>query len=237
MSEQRIIKLSQHPTCFGDLTDELDAAMFESTLPTQHSHSDYKNEALGLYIGVRDTTDMTKIAAPHDYDEFIIIIEGAVEIKNKKTGNIETLKADESFVIPQGYDCQWHQEGYSRQFYVIYKPQETPENPVTENVVYIDENNHIPWKETSDGHRKKVLYQNNNQRFTAGVWQSNTLTTGLINFPYHEFIFINKGSLICTDEMDVAHCFTRGDALFIPQETRCAWEVKDKVSIHFSQLK
>lgn len=237
MSEKRIIKLNQNPAGFGNTVDKLDSSIFESTLPTQYSHSDYKNEALGLYIGVRDSTEMTEAAVPFAYDEFMIVIEGTVEIKNNKTGEVDTIMAGESIVIPQGYDCQCHQQGYLRKFYLTYKPQETSETPVTEHVVYIHENSDIPWKETSDGHRKKTLYQNNDQHFTAGVWQSNAFTTNLITFPYHEFIFINKGSLIYTDEMGVAHYFTSGDALFIPQGTRCAWQVKDKVSIHFTQIK
>ncbi|PHR85129.1 MAG: hypothetical protein COA59_01840 [Colwellia sp.] len=240
MSEKRIIKLSQNPTRFSDIADERDATMFASTqlAPlTQHSHSDYKDETLGIYSGFCETSDMNETALPYAYDELMIIIEGTVEIKNNKTGNIETIMSGESFVIPQGYDCQRRQQGALRQLYVIYKPPETSEKPVTDKVVYIDENSHVPWKETSDGHRKKILYQSNNQCFTAGVWQSNVLLTGLIDFPYHEFIFINKGSLICIDEKDVAHYFKSGDALFIPQGTRCAWQVKDKVSIHFAQIK
>jgi uncharacterized cupin superfamily protein len=237
MSKKSIIKLSYNPTGFVDITNELDKAMFESTQPTQHRHRYYTDEALGLQIGVWDSTDMSDIASPYAYDEFMIIIEGTVNIKNNTTGKIETIMAGDSAVIPQGYYSQWRQQGYLRKFYVIYKSQETPEIPVTENVIYIDKNNDIPWQETSDGHRKKTLYQNNDQRFTAGVWQSHALTTGLITFPYHEFIFIKEGSLICTDEMDVPHHFTSGDTLFIPQGTRCAWQVKDKVSIHFTQIK
>jgi uncharacterized cupin superfamily protein len=237
MSKNSIIKLTHNPTGFGDLPNELDAVMFESTQLTQHRHSYYEDEALGLQIGVCDSTDMTEIASPYANDEFMIVIEGAVDIKNNKTGEIETITADESVVIPQGYYCQWRQKGYLRKFYVIYKPKETPEIPVTENVIYIDKNNDIPWQETSDGHRKKTLYQNHDQRFTAGVWQSNALITGLINFPYHEFIFIKEGGLICTDGLGVAHHFTSGDTLFIPQGTCCAWQVKDKVSIHFTQIK
>jgi uncharacterized cupin superfamily protein len=237
MSEKSIIKLSRNPTGFGDIPNELDAAMFESTHLTQHRHSYYDDAALGLQIGVWDSTDTTEIASPCAYDEFMIIIEGTVDIKNIKTGEIETVMAGDSVVIPQQYDCQWHQQGYLRKLYVTYKPEYTPDTPVTENVIYIDEKSDVPWKETSDGHRKKTLYQNNEQRFTAGVWQSNALTTGLINFPYHEFIFIKEGSLICTDEVGIPHYFTSGDALFIPQGTRCAWQVKDKVSIYFTQIK
>jgi uncharacterized cupin superfamily protein len=237
MSKSRIVKLSHNPTDFFDITTDLDEAMFESTQPTQHRHSHYEDETLELLVGVWDSSDMTAIASPYAYDEFMIIIEGKVDIENNKTGKTETIMAGDSAVIPQGYYSQWRQQGYLRKFYIIYKPQETPEIPVTEKVIYIDKNNDIPWQQTSDGHRKKILYQNNDQRFTAGIWQSNALTTGLINFPYHEFIYIKEGSLICIDEMGVPHHFTSGDALFIPQGTRCAWQIKDKVSIHFTQIK
>lgn len=237
MSDKSIIKLIENPEGFGKVADELDSALFDTTPPIQHSHTNFADEALGLYIGVCDTTDMIETTTFYPRDEFMFIFEGAVEIKNNKTGKIESIIAGESVVIPQGYDCQWHQQGYFRKFYVIYEPQEKPDKPATENVVYISENSDIPWQVTSDGHQKKILYKNNDQRFTAGVWQSKALTTGLIDFPYHEFIFINQGSLICTDESGGEHHFKTGDALFIPQGTRCAWQIKHKVSIHFTQIK
>jgi len=243
MSEKKIIKLSQNIACFSNIANEHDTAKLEiapSVQPTQLAlkaqYSDFKDETLGLYIGFCDTIDIIETALPSTYNEFMIIIDGRVEIKNNKTGDIETIMSGESFVIPQGVNCQWRQQGYLRKFYVIYEPQEILANPVTEQVVFIDENSDISWKETSSGQRKKILYRSNNQRFTVGVWQSNALTTNLIDFPYHEFIFIHKGSLICIDDTGGSHYFKRGDALFIPQGTRCAWQVKDKVSIHFAQL-
>jgi len=59
MSKKKIIKLSQNPEGFGEITDELEVEMFESSLPKQHTHSYFEDEVLGLYIGVWDTTDMT----------------------------------------------------------------------------------------------------------------------------------------------------------------------------------
>ena len=70
-----------------------------------------------------------------------------------------------------------------------------------------------------------------------GVWQSKALTTGLINFPYHEFILINQGELICIDETGIEHRFSAGDALFIPQGISCAWQINDGISIHFAQIR
>jgi len=237
MSEKNIIKLIQKPQGFGDISDELEVNMFESSLPKQHTHSYYEDEELGLYIGVWDTTDMIETAAPYSCDEFMSIIEGAVEIKNNKTGMIETVMAGESFVIPQGYDCQWHQHGYLRKYYVIFEPQNAAEKPVTESVVYFKEQNNVPWQETSDGHRKKTLYQNHNKTFTSGIWQSDGFNTGVITFPYNEFITIKQGCLTCTDEQGIEHEVSAGEALFVPQGVRCSWQAQEKISIHFAQIK
>lgn len=237
MSGKSIIKLSQRSTGIGDITGELDLVIFELAKPIKYSNKGYEDEELGLYLGVSDFTDTVNNTEPYPYDEFIFIIEGTVEVKNNKTDHSEIIGAGKSFVIPHGYDYQWHQQGDLRKLYVSFEVQDTSEKPSTENLIYIDEKSDISWQETSDGHRKKILYQNNNQRFTAGVWQSGAFTTGMIDFPYHEFILIHSGSLICTDDSGVAHHFKSGDALFIPQGTPCAWQVKDKVSIYFVQIK
>jgi uncharacterized cupin superfamily protein len=243
--KKNIIKLSRHTADFTDTADELDAEVYELTQPTQpiklnsHHHNFYEDKYLGLTIGVLDTSDTTETTANYscDYDEFMVVIEGIVEITNNKTGTIQRFIAGESAVIPQGYDYHWHYQSGLSKFYLLCEPQEKRENPIIDNVVCIDDKSDIPWQVTSDGHRKKILYHNNNHRFSAGVWQSNGLTTELIDFPYNEFIFINEGSLICTDEIGLAHHFKRGDALFIPQGTRCAWKIKGKISIHFTQIK
>jgi uncharacterized cupin superfamily protein len=239
MSEKKIIKLIHNPNGFGEIADELEESMFESTLPKQHTHSYYEDEALGLYIGVWDTLDMIETAAPYACDEFMTIIEGTVEIKNNQTGIVEAVTAGQSFVIPQGYNCQWHQNGYLRKFYVIYEPpaESIPDSPVCESIVYIDEKSTLPWQETSNGYQKKMQYQSHNQKFTSGVWQGKDLDTGMIAFPYHEFISLKEGCLLCTDDKGVEHKINSGEALFIPQGTHCSWQAQGKISIHFVQLK
>lgn len=216
MSVKRIIKLSQSPSINREIH--------------------YENEALGLSIGVSDSIEATSNAIPHGCDEFMCIIKGSLKLINKKTGHSDTLTAGESIVIPNGYDYQGHQQGSLRIFYVAFKAQNIGEQAISEEIVYIDEESQTPWQNTSDGHRKKILYQSHDQRFTSGVWQSNTLTTGFINFPYHEFILIDSGQLICTDEEGITHSFKPGEALFIPQGTVCSWQVKEKVSIHYVQI-
>ena len=245
MSSMKIIKLNNNPKKFGDNIDDLEERRFESTLPRQHTHNYFENKTLGFYLGLWENTDECTyestdiIAAPYAYDEFMVIIEGVVEIKNSQTGNVETATSGNNIIIPQGYDCQWHQKGYVRKLQLIYQPPEEikPNHPACEHVIYIDEKNALPWQATSDGFHKKVLYQSYNHKFTSGVWQADSFSTDMIAFPYNEFIILKQGSLICTDENGVEHKINTGEALFVPQGTRCSWQAQEKISLHFVQIK
>lgn len=238
MSDKKIIKLNGAPKGFGDIADELTQDMFESAIPTQHSHSYYENDELGLYIGVWDTTDMVETAAPYGCDEFMVLLEGQATIKNNQTDELETIVAGESFVIPKGYNCQWQQTGYLRKFYVIseHPDENIPTKPTVESVVYITDNE-TAFTATSDGFEKKELYIDQHQRFSSGIWRCKTLTTELAPFPDNEFLLINQGSLTCLDENNVAQTFNAGDALFIPQGTVCAWQVTTNVSLTYVKIK
>jgi len=239
MPVKKVIKLSTKPAKFGEIADELSADMFVSSVPVQHSHSYYEDEDLGLYIGVWDTTDMVEKSAPYACDEFMTIIEGSVEIKETKTGNIKTVLAGESFVIPKGYDCQWRQQGYLRKFYVISEhPHETiPEQPAINSIVYINDNPDHPFKNTRDGYCKKELYVDHQQRFSAGIWQSGALNTELLPYPDNEFLVVTQGTLRCRDHHGNEQIFKQGDVLFIPQGSLCAWSVDKSVTLTYCKIK
>ncbi len=226
MSAKEIIKLYQTPvTVAGGIAT-----------PMQDSNHSYSDEVLGLSIGTWDSCNLYDIARTDDCDKLITIIEGSLTVKNNLTGKTDTILAGESIVVHQGSYNSYHQKGNFYAVYVSYQSNSRLKG-TTNNILHIHNNSEIPWQETSDGNRKKVLYQTPEQRFTVGIWQSKQLTTGLINFPYHEFIFINQGNLVCIDEMGVTHHFNRGDVLFIPQGTSCAWQIKNKISLYFAQIK
>jgi len=241
MAKNKIIKLNETPTGFGNVADELDAELFESALPTQHTHMVYEDEAEGIYVGVWDTTDMVEVAGAYPCDEFMFLLDGEAVIKNNQTGLLETVIAGEGFVIPKGYDCQWQQTGYLRKFFIISEhPDEAmPAKPTYEHIVYFNEQvkTTTPQSKTSDGHQKQALYTDPQARFFSGIWTSGAFSTEPMSFPYHEFMVINDGSLTCIDENKVKHTFTVGDAVFMPKNTLCTWQVKDKVSIYYTQIK
>lgn len=231
-----VIKLNCTPKGFGDTPDELTADMFASALPVQHSYDYYVDEARGIYIGVWDTTDMEETPGPYHCDEFMVLLEGAARIKNNRSDKCETILAGESFVIPQGYDCQWQQQGYLRKFYVIaeHPEQSMPATAVHEGVV--------TFKAANNG----IQYQH--QGFTSGIYQGDTLA--LLAEPMTssklQFFYLNRGKLTLTlltpingqmmPTPEQAIEFKAGEAFIIPQAMVYQMATSAESIIHYVEV-
>ena len=231
----KVIRLSASPPGFGDTPDELESEMFVSAVPVQHSHSDYENDDIGLYVGLWDTTSMTEVAGPYACDEFMWLLEGEVEIRNNATGSIDKVCAGEAFVIPQGYDCQWLQTGYLRKYYVIFEPPElaVPLAPAVNGIV---KPKLIERRNRSVEQTDTVAYEDSEGLFCAGSWQSGPFRCGLCDKPYHQFVFVAEGSLHTVDAGGEEQAFEKGEALFIPKGTWCSWRAEGDLGIHYVKV-
>lgn len=218
--------------------------MFVSKLPLQHSHAYFEDEGLGLYVGLWDTDEMIEAAGPYACDEFMWVLDGEAEIQNQKTGVRERARAGEAFIIPRGYDCQWHQQGYLRKYYVIYEPPEEnkPSVPTREGIV-------IAGKEISgspasaqtpfhsadgEGPREDICYRNTSGKFLTGTWASEGLTSAQKPFPFNEFFCVYDGSITIKERGGMEHVFKAGDAFFIPQGVECSAVVEAGAKIYFA---
>ena len=257
MLNQKITRLNPIPQGFGHVRDELDPLLFASELPVQHTHIYYEDENLGLYIGVWDTSTMVETAAPYTCDEFMYLLEGEVEIKNCKTGTMEKVQAGEAFVIPKGYECQWHQTGYLRKFFVISEhPEENiPATPVVEGIIKLKVNNSIQMATQEDAGMEieqtktpfvikgkapvqKYLpyYKDHTGKFIAGTWQSEAFNSEMQPFPRNEFVYLQLGSLVITEQEGNEQVFTAGDAFFVPQGALCSWRARGDVRTFYAIL-
>ena len=248
MSVKKIIRLSTAPEGFGQSPDELTSDMFISKLPVQHSYEYYEDEALGLYVGVWDTTDMIETAGPYPCDEFMCLLEGEAVIKNIKTGEKETAKAGEAFLIPKGYDCQWHQTGYLRKFYVISEnPNEpVPKKPAFEGIIIPHADDPLDQLATAEpflikgrtpSQKQHICYQDTTGKFLSGTWESDSFESESRPFPHHEFAYVKSGALSLLDEKGEEHMFITGDAFFIPENVVCSAHASEKVRLLFAVLK
>lgn len=248
MSNRKIIKLNAVPPGFGDIADELTQEMFDSAVPVQHSYEYFADDTLGLYVGVWDTTGMTETAGPYPCDEFMWLLEGEVEIRNCRSGVMETAVAGEPFVIPAGYECQWRQSGYLRKFFLIYEnPAESvPDRPAVEGIVIprqdapvrplIPAEPFIP-QDSSIQQNQSISYQNHSGTFQAGTWETGPFVSVERPFPYHQLGRVIKGVLTLLDHDGVEHCFRPGDTLFVPEGVLCSAFAEEKVRMFFARVK
>lgn len=204
--------------------------MFDSPMPVQHTHSYFEDDELGLYVGVWDTTSMTEVAGPYACDEFMWLLQGEVEIRNSRTGVVETVRAGEAFVIPRGYDCQWQQKGYLRKFFVIYEPPgESLSACVTaDGIVRPQLSTDV---ELQGGPHKSVAYRNGDGRFSTGSWQTSAFESIAQGKPYHQFVYIVEGCLCVKDESGVEHRYETGEAVFFPQAIVTRWSSLGRLGI------
>jgi len=222
--DKSIIRLSPDPEGFGETPDKLDAENFSSDVPVQHTHSCFEDDEIGLYVGLWDTDSMVEAGGNYACDEFMWLIEGECRIRNNRTGESETVKAGTPFVIPRGYDCQWHQSGYLRKFYVIseHPGEEIPAAPAHEGIV-------IP--------KHNLSYKDTTGRFFSGTWKSGPFESGQRPLPHNEFAYVQDGAITLTDAEGAAQVFSAGDAFFVPEGVVCNATVAKSVHLTIAVIK
>lgn len=234
--------LDPSPAGFGDKPDELDPDIFVSELPTQHSHAFFEDDSLGLYIGLWDTDDMVEAPGPYACDEFMLLLEGEVRVKDNQTGEFTAVAASDAFVLPKGYDCQWHQQGYLRKFYVISEhPDESVPDPAAKQQTII-----IPLSPGNNARSESVLfpgldssnctealsYTDTQGRFFAGIWQSSALNAHAVALNHHCLLCVRCGAVTLATGEGEAHV-SAGQTCFIPSSTQLAMSVGQETVIQF----
>ena len=219
-----IIRLNPNPEGFGETPDTLEAEDFSSDVPLQNTHSVYEDDDIGLYVGLWDTESMIEKGGPYACDEFMWLIEGECQIRNNRTGEIETVEAGTAFVIPKGYDCQWQQSGYLRKFYVIseHPGEDIPATPAHEGIVRPQQN---------------ISYEDTTGRFYSGMLASEAFEYAREPFPHNQFAYVQDGSITMTDAEGAAYEFVAGDAFFIPEGVECSATVANSVRLYITVIR
>ena len=245
--DKSIIRLNACPEGFGASPDTLEAEDFSSDIPVQHTHSNFEDDDIGLYVGLWDTEPMVETGGPYACDEFMWLIEGECQIRNNRTGKVETVKAGTPFIIPKGYDCQWQQTGYLRKYFLIseHPGEEIPAVPAHEGIV-IPEVDTVLTEGAEDAPfaitsgvlpRRNICYTDTKGRFFGGTWTSEAFESERRPFPYYEFAFVHNGSITLTNADGVAQVFNAGDAFFIPKGVMCSATVASSARLYFAAIK
>lgn len=206
--------------------EEIPPQHLVSGTPRQRGHLYIDDKAHGLQAGVWDCTAMTAKMGPYSVDEFMLLLEGAVEIV-LPDGRVTRVEAGQSFVIPKGLVCQWRQPGYVKKFFVIL---ETPDKARDRNaaglaVALPDPKAALapsagPKPEALLGgnpvQHTKVFFEDAGKRLTVGVWDTTAYHRKPIPFPRHELMCLLEGQVTVTGPGGKAQTFKAGESFFVP---------------------
>ncbi len=209
---------------------ELDVADFQSPLPVQNYHLYFEDAALGLSVGIWDTTTMQEAFGPYPTDEFILVIEGSFAMAGGK-GSVVTATAGDSVCFRQGIPTSWKQDGYLRKIYLTLSDPEA-EMPVIDSaeggVIVLDRS------PAADG---TEVFRND-----TGNMQVCHIAPGAFRQPMakataHELFQVLAGSVEVAEPSGAVQMFHPGQVFFIPHGTAHGMAASDgfaayRVTVH-----
>jgi uncharacterized cupin superfamily protein len=194
---------------------DLDPAGFQSPLPVQNYHLYHEDAAIGLSVGIWDTTTMQEAFGPYPTDEFIMVVEGSFAMLDGQGGAV-TAGTGDSVCFHQGTPTSWKQDGYLRKIYLTLADPRAgmPETATAEGGVIVLR--HPP---SGDG---SALFRNG-----PGTMQVHYVGPGAMSRPLgaagqHEMVQVLSGAVEIVEPDCAPQVFRAGQAFFIPQGTRLA---------------
>ena len=240
-SALHLIRLTSNgPDSTGLSPLELDPADFQSPLPQQHWHVFFEDPAIGLTVGVWDTTTMQEAFGPYPGDEFVWVLEGNFAMIDGE-GHATPAGAGQCVAFRNGAPMSWKQDGYLKKFFIrLLDPN--AETPTIENahgaVIVMDPD--APMKASSaEGaplEREHVAFTNDAGSMTVGLWDCEAATFEMETFPVHEFVKVIEGAAVITMEDGSAHTVKADDCFFIPKGTVCQWHVPTYIKKYYAQI-
>jgi uncharacterized cupin superfamily protein len=213
--------------------DDIPAHEIESGSPVQRGRYALNAPEIGLTAGEWDCTAFTSTLMPYPVHEFMSVLEGVVEIV-AEDGSKTRIAAGESFVIPKGLRCKWHQPGYMRKFFMIFDDGTGP--VVDGRGLRVHKLDHRQQLAPSDGPPPDVLLtpapsqaahevvNGAGGQWSVGIWQSTPYERKAVPFPRHELMHLLEGAVIIGEPDGTEHRFTAGDTFLITEGTTCSWK-------------
>jgi uncharacterized cupin superfamily protein len=206
--------------------EEMPAHTLVAGRPVQRGRLYIDDRARGLTAGIWACGAFTSTMAPHDNDEFMLLLEGEVEIA-EPSGKVTRIAAGESFILPKGLVRQWRQAGDVKKIFVIL---ETPDDAAARDarglsVIKPDPSVALS---PSPGPRPEMLlsgdprqhghefFEDRGGRLSVGAWSSTAYHRRAVPFPRHELMCLLEGSVAITGPSGRTQVFRAGESFFVP---------------------
>lgn len=214
----------------------LDANDFQSPLPVQHAHQYFSDPAIGLTVGIWDTTTMQEAFGPYRGDEFILVLDGAFSMLDAENDGV-SAEAGNLVAFRNGAPMSWKQERYLKKYYLTLADPtaDTPHFATAENAVIVID----PQTFTGSGavEREKVLFRNDAGTLSVGLWDCQAFDAkDMTPFPCHEFVVVAEGEVTIREPGGIAQTFGSGDVFFVPMGTLCSWYVPRYIRKFFAAV-
>jgi hypothetical protein len=240
MISARLMRMFPHAGGEG-LEDwgEIPAADLVSGPPQQRGRTYFNAPDIGLSAGVWDCTAFEGAMAPYTVDEFMILLEGSVTVR-EANGRATRVDAGESFVIPRGLDCAWKQDGYVRKIFVIYEnpAAPVPRKPAADHVVKLDLKARLepcggPDPALLNGAEPQcaehIVYIDASGRLTVGLWTATPYDRKATPFGRYELMHFLEGQVELHDGGGSGQAFQAGETIFVPRGVPLGWRNETEV--------
>lgn len=198
----------------------LDAGSFQSPTPVQNYHQIFADDAIGLAVGVWDTTTTQEAFGPYPGDEFITVLDGTFAIVDGLGGAV-TGTAGQSATFRNGIPVSWKQDGYLRKIYLTLQPlDDQPRAPLSAmgGVRVLDPARQV----RGGGHGfdrvvREILFRNDAGTMEVAHSVYPAMVQPAATAVAHELCRVISGEIALTDAAGKIARFGPGDHFFVPR--------------------
>lgn len=234
MPDKTVIKFNRNgdPETGLQPWDPVPAELIASGTPTQLGHSFFTTSNGIITAGIWDSTPYEEVKGPYGVDEFMILLEGSLNIENED-GSEQTFSAGDGFVIPKGAIVAWKQSEYLRKYMVIHDNADSAPAAPSLKARLVDPDadlsqvtQHDPTLYESEVPEMGLLlrYRDPSGKFQAGVWDCSPMKRVATTIERSELMHIIEGSGSITNADGVVFSFEAGDTFMVPVGMGYQWQ-------------
>lgn len=207
---------------------DLDPAAFQSPLPVQRYGLIFADEAIGLAVGIWDTTTMQEAFGPYPGDEYITVLEGSFAMVDAAGRTLAAAQAGDSVTFRNGAPSSWKQDGYLRKVYLTLQDAGGAMPLITsaEGAFRVLDRSSVPQgSPDADGVTREVTFFNDARTITVTLCTFPTQSLQSAHGATHRLIRVLQGEITLTTPSAPPEPFYPGAHVFLPKGAACTLAV------------